>query len=138
LTTDKPSIAVLPFANMCRESEQAYFSDGLTMDLITDLCKCANLSVKSVNSVYAYKNKTVGIQRIGREMNVQYVLEGSVRMCGQKLRITTQLVDAASGGPVWAERYDMKWRDPFDIQDELSNKIVPVLNDKMTMKEMRQ
>jgi adenylate cyclase len=103
---DKPSIAVLPFVNISGDPEQEYFSDGMTEDLITDLSKIAGLFVIARNSVFTYKGKAVKVDQVGRELGVQYVLEGNVRKAGGRVWITAQLVDAGSGGHVWADRYD--------------------------------
>lgn len=125
---DKPSIAVLPFINMSEDSEQEYFSDGFTEDLITDLARVSGLFVIARNSVFAYKDKSVKVDKIGRELGVRYVLEGSVRKVGKRVRITAQLIDAATGGHVWAERYDRDLEDIFSVQDEVRNKIVTALS----------
>src|SRR5262249_9468040 len=99
---DKPSIAVLPFANMSGDSEQEYFSDGITEDIITELSRFRNLLVIARNSSFAYKGKSINIATISRELGVEYVLEGSVRRAGQRVRVTAQLIDAVSGKHVWA------------------------------------
>ena len=103
---DKPSIAVLPFTNMSRDPEQEYFSDGITEDIITDLSKIAGLMVVARNSSFAYKNKSRDVRTVGRELGVASVLEGSIRRAGNRVRITAQLIDATTGGHLWAERYD--------------------------------
>jgi adenylate cyclase len=129
---DKPSIAVLPFMNMSEDPEQDYFSDGLTEDLIADLSKVSGLFVIARNSVFAYKDKSVNINEIGRELGVKYVLEGSVRKVGNRVRITAQLIDARSEGHIWAERYDRGLEDIFLVQDEVRNKIVTALSVELT------
>ena len=103
---DKPSIAVLPFTNMSGDPEQEYFSDGITEDLITDLSKINKLFVIARNSVFTYKGKSVKISKVAEELGVRYVLEGSVRRADGQVRINSQLIDATTGGHLWAERYD--------------------------------
>jgi adenylate cyclase len=124
---DKPSIAVLPFANLSGEAEQEYFSDGLTEDLITDLSKISGLFVIARNSTFAYKGRSVPVQEIGRDLGVRFVLEGSVRNAGNRVRITAQLIDASSRGHLWAERFDRDLTDIFATQDEVVEKIVGAL-----------
>ena len=132
---EKPSIAVLPFTNMSRDVEQEYFSDGITEDLITDLSKISALFVIARNSVFTYKGKAVKVEEAGRELGARYILEGSVRKAGDKVRITAQLVDATTGGHLWAERYDRNFQDIFALQDEVTQKIVSVLAVKLTEDE---
>jgi adenylate cyclase len=132
---DKPSIAVLPFDNMSGDAEQEYFSDGMTEDLITDLSKISGLFVIARNSSFAYKGKATKVQQIGRELGVRFVLEGSIRKAGNRLRITAQLVDADSGGHVWAERFDRELTDIFATQDEVVEKIVAALSVNLTRRE---
>jgi adenylate cyclase len=103
---DKPSIAVLPFANMSGDAEQEYFSDGITEDIITELSRFDDLFVIARNSTFSYKGKSVRVQEIARDLGVAYVVEGSVRKAGARVRITAQLIEAASGNHIWAERYD--------------------------------
>ncbi|MEW6664998.1 MAG: adenylate/guanylate cyclase domain-containing protein [Thermodesulfobacteriota bacterium] len=129
---DKPSIAVLPFVNMSGDPEQEYFSDGITEDLITDLSKISGLFVIARNSTFTYKGRPVNVQQVGRDLGVRYVLEGSVRKAGDRVRITAQLVDAGSGGHLWAERYDRALQDIFALQDEVTQKIVAVLAVRLT------
>jgi TolB-like protein/class 3 adenylate cyclase len=124
---DKPSIAVMPFVNMSRDPEQEYFGDGITEDLITDLSKISGLFVIARNSVFTYKGRPVKVQQVSDELGVRYVLEGSVRKVGSRVRITAQLVDAFTGGHIWAERYDRDLEDIFALQDEVTQKIVAVL-----------
>jgi adenylate cyclase len=116
---DKPSIAVLPFNNMSGDPEQEYFSDGISEDIITELARFQSLFVTARNSSFHYKGKTPNIQDVGRELSVQYVVEGSVRKAGNRVRITAQLIDAATGNHIWAERYDRELADIFDVQDEV-------------------
>jgi len=129
---DKASIAVLPFVNISGDAEQEYFSDGITEDLITDLSKISGLFVIARNSVFTYKGRAVKVEDVGRELGVRNVLEGSVRKAGERVRITAQLVDAETGGHVWAERYDRDLRDIFALQDEVTQKIVAALAVKLT------
>jgi adenylate cyclase len=120
---DKPSIAVLPFNNMSGDPEQEYFSDGITEDIITALSKFRWFFVTARNSTFAYKGQSPNILQVARELGVQYVLEGSVRKAGQRVRITGQLIDALSGNHIWAERYDRELVDIFDLQDEITSAI---------------
>jgi adenylate cyclase len=124
---DKPSIAVLPFQNMSGDAEQEYFADGITEDLITDLSKISSLFVIARNSSFAYKGRSVKVQEIGRDLGVRFVLEGGVRKAGNRVRITAQLIDADSGGHLWAERFDRDLTDIFSTQDEVVEKIVGAL-----------
>jgi adenylate cyclase len=129
---EKPSIAVLPFLNMSGEPEQEYFADGMTEDLITDLSKVSGLFVIARNSTFTYKGKAVDVKRVGRELGVRFVLEGSVRKAGNRVRITGQLIDADSGGHLWGERFDRDLTDIFSTQDEVVEKIVGALSVKLT------
>jgi adenylate cyclase len=131
----KPSIAVLPFDNMSGDPEQEYFSDGMTEDLITDLSKISGLFVIARNSSFAYKGKPTKVQQIGRELGVRFVLEGSIRKAGNRVRITSQLVDAESGGHVWADRFDRELTDIFATQDEVVDKIVAALSVNLTRRD---
>src|ERR1700756_4250223 len=112
LETASDSIAVLPFQNMSGDSEQEYFSDGITEDIITDLSKLSELHVIARNSTFIYKGKTVDVRQVGRELGVRYVLEGSMRKAGNRVRVTGQLIDATNGAHIWADRFD---RDLTDI-----------------------
>jgi adenylate cyclase len=132
---DKPSIAVLPFANMSDDPGQEYFSDGISEDLITDLSRISGLFVISRNSSFVYKGRPVSVQQVGRDLGVRYVLEGSVRKANDRVRITAQLVDATTGGHVWADRYDRKLEDIFALQDEVTGKIVDALEVSLTESE---
>jgi len=129
---DKPSIAVLPFDNMSDDPQQEYFSDGITEDIITTLSKTDQLLVIARNSTFTYKGKPVKIKQVAEELGVRYVLEGSVRKVGDKVRITAQLIDAKTGHHLWAERYDRDLKDIFAIQDEITMKIVTALGIKLT------
>ncbi len=110
---DKPSIAVLPFTNISNDADQEYFADGMTEDLITDISKVSGLFVIARNSVFKYKGKTIEIRQVAEELGVRYVIEGSVRRVGNQVRINAQLIDATTGGHVWAERYDGSLDDVF-------------------------
>ena len=127
-----PSLAVLPFVNMSGDPEQEYFSDGITEDIITALSKIASLFVIARTSTFAYKGKAVKVQQVGQELGVRYVLEGSVRKAGPRVRITAQLVEAASGRHLWAERYDRNLEDLFAVQDEITQHIVDALQVQLT------
>ena len=115
-----PSIAVLPFANRSADPEQDFFADGLVEDIITTLSKLVGLRVIARNSSFVYKGQAVDVREAARQLGVRYVLEGSVRKSGNRIRITVQLIDAASGSHVWAERYDRAFDDIFAIQDEIT------------------
>jgi adenylate cyclase len=132
---DKPSIAVLPFVNMSDDPKQEYFSDGMTEDLITDLSKISGLFVIARNSVFTYKGRAVKVEQVGRDLGVRYIMEGSVRKSGEKVRINAQLIDSKTGGNVWAERYDRDLKDIFVLQDEVTQKIVTALLVKLTEDE---
>jgi TolB-like protein len=123
-TTDKPTIAVLPFSNMSGDPEQEYFSDGITEDIITELSHNHGLLVIARNSSFQYRDKAIDVKRVGRELGVHYIVEGSVRRSGEHIRITAQLIDAATSGHLWAHRYDRALRDIFAIQDEVVAAIV--------------
>jgi TolB-like protein/Tfp pilus assembly protein PilF len=129
---DKPSIAVLPFVNMSDDPKQEYFSDGITEEIITALSKTPKLFVIARNSTFTYKNKPTKVQKVGRELGVKYVLEGSVRKAGDKVRVTAQLVDAQTGNHIWAERYDRELKDIFVIQDDITKKIITALQVELT------
>jgi TolB-like protein len=135
---DKPSIAVLPFVNMSEDAKQEYFSDGITEDLITDLSKISGLFVIARNSVFTYKSKPVQIRQVAEDLGVRYVLEGSVRRMGNQVRINAQLIDATTGGHLWAERYDDKMENVFALQDRITQKIVSALKVKLTAGEEKQ
>ena len=124
---DKPSVAVLPFTNMGGDAEQEYFADGITDDIITEVSQFSELFVIARNSSFQYKGKSVDVRQIGRELGVRYVLEGSIRRSGDRVRISAQLIDAATGAHRWAKRYDRKLQDIFTIQDEVVSAIAPVL-----------
>ena len=129
---DKPSIAVLPFDSMSGDPEHEYFSDGLAEDIITALSKIERMRVIARHSTFEYKGQALDLRRIAEELGVRYVLEGSVRSGGNRLRITAQLIDADDGSHLWAERYDRSIDDLFDIQDEITKEIVTALRVKLT------
>ncbi len=123
----KPSIAVLPFENMSGDPEQAYFADGMTDDLITDLSKVGGLFVIARNSTFVYKGKSTDVREVARRLGVRYVLEGSVRRSGAEIRVNAQLIDATTGGHVWADRYDGDLKDIFGLQDKVTRNVVTAL-----------
>jgi TolB-like protein/class 3 adenylate cyclase/rhodanese-related sulfurtransferase len=125
---DRPSIAVLPFTNISDLAEQEFFADGMTDDLITDLSKVSGLFVIARNSVFTYKNKAVKVPQVAEELGVRYVMEGSVQRAGNQIRINAQLIDATTGGHIWAERYDGTLDDVFAMRDEISRRIVTALS----------
>ncbi len=131
----KASIAVLPFDNMSHDPEQEYFSDGISEDIITDLSKVAGLIVIARNSSFAYKGKAVDIRTVGRELGVRSVLEGSIRRAGNRVRINAQLINAADGAHIWAERYDRELTDIFEVQDEVTQQIVEALRINLSSSE---
>jgi adenylate cyclase len=132
---NRPSIAVLPFVNMSGDPEQEYFSDGISEDIITALSRNPDMFVIARNSTFAYKGKSANVQQVGRELGVRYVLEGSVRKAGNRVRITAQLIDAKSGHHLWADRYDRNLEDVFAIQDEITFEILQALGLKLTLGE---
>jgi adenylate cyclase len=134
---DKPSIAVLPFDNLSGDPEQEYFSDGMTDDIITDLSKISDLMVISRNSAFTYKGKELKIPIIAKELGVRYVLEGSVRRAGNEIRINAQLIDAVSDQHIWADRFDGKNENIFDLQDRITGKIVSALSLKLSNPEQK-
>jgi adenylate cyclase len=125
--TDKSSIVVLPFVNMSGDPEQEYFSDGITEDIITELSQCRSFFVIARNSSFHYKGRSLKVQDIGRELGVQYLVEGSVRKAGDRIRVTAQLVETRGGTHLWAERYDRKLDDIFAVQDEIVGTIAAKL-----------
>jgi adenylate cyclase len=135
---DKPSIAVLPFENLSDNPEEGYFADGLTDDLITDLSKISGLLTIARNSVFIYKDKPVDSRKVAKELGVRYVLEGSVRRAGDRLRINAQLIDGASGNQLWADRFDREYADIFALQDEVIGQIVKALSVQLTETEQSQ
>src|ERR1043166_1587595 len=134
---DRPSIAVLPFNNMSGDPEQEYFSDGITEDIITDLSKISGLFVVARHTSFTYKSKPVKVQQVGQELGVGYILEGSVRKAGTRVRVTGQLISAKDAGHVWAERLDRDLTDIFAIQDEITQAIVEQLKVKLPLQEKK-
>ena len=132
---DKPSVAVLPFVNMSGDPTQEYFSDGITEDIITELSRFSELFVIARNSSFQYKGKSPDIRKVGRELGVRYVLEGSIRRSGDRVRITAQLIDAGTAAHRWAERYDRKLEDVFAVQDEVARMIVSIIAAHMNKAE---
>jgi len=132
---EKPSIAVLPFSNMSGDPEQEYFSEGITEDLITDLSKVSGLFVIAYHTAFSYKDKPANVRQASQELGVAFILEGSVRKAGSRVRITAQLVDGRKGGHLWAERYDRDLTDIFAIQDEIAHSIVDQLKVKLLPEE---
>jgi len=135
---DKPSIAVLPFTNMSGDAEQEYFADGMVEDIITALSRMTWLFVIARNSSFTYKGKAVDIKQVGRELGVRYVLEGSVRKAGNKVRITGQLIDASTGTHLWADRFDGSLEDIFDLQDEVTTNVVGAISPKLEQAEIER
>jgi adenylate cyclase len=131
------SICVLPFANMSADPEQEYFSDGISEDITTDLSNISSLAVVARNTAFTFKGKAVDVAQVARQLNVTHVLEGSVRKAGQRVRITAQLIDGATGDHLWAERYDRDLTDIFAIQDEISKAIVSALKLKLLPEEKK-
>jgi TolB-like protein/class 3 adenylate cyclase len=135
---DKPSIAVLPFENMSGDPEQDYFADGMVEDIITALSRFSELFVIARNSSFTYKGRAVDVKQVGRELGVRYVLEGSVRRAGNRVRITVQLIDTATGAHIWADRFDGALEDIFDLQDQLSAMIVGAISPKLQQAEIER
>jgi adenylate cyclase len=135
---DKPSIAVLPFSNMSGDVEQEYFADGMVEDIITALSRMTWLFVIARNSSFTYKGKAVDIKQVGRDLGARYVLEGSVRKAGNRVRITGQLIDASNGAHLWADRFDGGLEDIFDLQDEVTTSIVGAISPKLEQAEIER
>ncbi|WP_065756240.1 adenylate/guanylate cyclase domain-containing protein [Bradyrhizobium paxllaeri] len=135
---DKPSIAVLPFENMSGDPEQEYFADGMVEDIITGLSRSKSLFVIARHSTFTYKGKAVDIKHVGRELGVRYVLEGSVRKAGNRVRITGQLVDAATGNHIWADRYDSTLEDIFDLQDRVTSSVIGAISPQLERAEIER
>jgi adenylate cyclase len=134
---DKPSIAVLPFANLSGDPEQEYFADGMVEEIITALSRIRWLFVIARNSSFTYKGRVVDVKQIGRELGVRYALEGSVRKAGDRVRITGQLIDAITGAHLWADRFDGSLEDVFDLQDKVASSVAGVIEPALLMAEMR-
>ena len=135
MTADKPSIAVLPFVNMSGDPEQEYFTDGITEDIITALSRLRWFFVIARNSTFSYKGKPVDVKQIGRELGVRYILEGSIRKIGNRVRITAQLINATTGAHLWAERYDRDLNDIFALQDEITQSVTAAIEPKLVEAE---
>jgi adenylate cyclase len=133
---DKPSIAVLPFENMSGDPEQEYFADGMVEDIITGLSRSKSLFVIARQSTFTYKGKAVDIKQVGRELGVRYVLEGSVRKSGNRVRITGQLIDAAAGTHLWADRFDSQLEDIFDLQDRVTGSVIGAISPQLERAEI--
>ncbi|HET6195012.1 MAG TPA: adenylate/guanylate cyclase domain-containing protein [Acetobacteraceae bacterium] len=133
---DKPSLVVLPFQNMSGDPEQEYFADGMVEEITTALARVGSLFVIARNSAFTYKGRAVDVRHVGRELGVRYVLEGSVRRAGERLRITGQLVDAATGSHVWADRFDGTLADVFDLQDQIAAKVVAAIRPSLLKAEI--
>jgi TolB-like protein/class 3 adenylate cyclase len=135
---DKPSIAVLPFANMSGDPEQEYFADGMVEEIITALSRIRWLFVIARNSSFTYKGQSIDVKQVGRELGVRYVLEGSVRKAGERVRITAQLIDALSGSHLWADRFDGSLEAVFDLQDQVAVSVAGVIEPALQAAEMRR
>jgi adenylate cyclase len=135
---DKPSIAVLPFANMSGDPEQEYFADGMVEEIITALSRIRWLFVIARNSSFTYKGQAVDVKQVGRELGVRYVLEGSVRKAAGRVRITAQLIDAASGAHLWADRFDGSLEDVFDLQDQVASSVAGVIEPTLRKAEVQR
>jgi adenylate cyclase len=135
---DKPSIAVLPFQNMSGDPEQEYFTDGMVEDIITALSRFKGLFVIARNSTFTYKGKALDIKQVGRELGVRYVLEGSVRKAANRLRISGQLIDAATGGHLWADHFDGVIEDIFELQDRITSSVVGAIAPKLEQAEIER
>jgi adenylate cyclase len=136
--SDKPSIAVLPFDNMSDDPKQEYFADGLTEDIITELSRFQSFFVIARHSTFVYKGKPAAVQEVGRELNVQYVVEGSVRKAGNRMRVVVQLIEANSGKHIWAERYDHDLTNIFDLQDEVTRSIVAAVPGRLESADLNR
>ncbi|MEH2484886.1 winged helix-turn-helix domain-containing tetratricopeptide repeat protein [Bradyrhizobium sp. AZCC 2230] len=135
---DKPSVAVLPFQNLSDDPKQEYFADGMVEDIITGLSRSKMLFVISRNSSFAYKGKAVDIKRVGRELGVRYVLEGSVRKVGKRIRVTGQLIDAPTGAHIWADKFDSDLEDIFDLQDRLTSSVIGAMSPQLERAEIER
>ena len=135
---DKPSIAVLPFQNMSGDPEQEYFADGMVEEIITALSRIRWFFVIARNSTFTYKGQAVDVKQVGRELGVRYVLEGSVRKAGNRVRITAQLIDAETGAHLWADRFDGSLEDVFDLQDQVATSVAGVIEPALQAAEMRR
>jgi TolB-like protein/class 3 adenylate cyclase/Flp pilus assembly protein TadD len=134
---DKPSVAVLPFVNLSDDPQQTYFADGIAEDLMTDLSRLSGLFVIARHSAFAYRGQDIDLRRVGRELGVRYIVEGSVRRTGEQVRVNIQLIDATTGGHVWAEKYDGSMADVFVLQDHVTKSVADALALKLTAGETR-
>jgi TolB-like protein len=135
---DKPSIAVLPFMNMSGDPEQEYFADGMVEEIITALSRIRWLFVIARNSSFTYKGKPVDVKQVERELGVRYVLEGSVRKGGNRVRITTQLIDTSTGAHIWADRFDGSLEDIFELQDKVATGVIGAIEPKLRQSEIQR
>src|SRR5712671_4008677 len=135
---DRPSIAVLPFTNISGDPEQDYFADGMAEEILTALSRCKSLFVIARNSSFTYKGKPVDVRQVGRELGVRYVLEGSVRRGANRLRFTAQLIDAASGAHIWADRFEGEVSDVFELQDRFTESIVAAIEPNLQLAEIER
>ena len=135
---ERPAVAVLPFDNMSGDAEQEYFADGITEDIITELAKWGWFPVIARNSTFAFKGKSPDVRLVAEELGAQYVVEGSVRKSGNRVRITAQLIDASTGHHVWAERYDRELVDVFEVQDEITMKLAGAIMPELSVAEQKQ
>jgi TolB-like protein len=131
-----PSLAVLPFVNMGGDAQYEYFADGMADEIITALSRCGGLLVIARNSSFSYKGKLVDVRQIGRELGVRYMLEGSIRRGGSRLRFTGQLIDAASGAQIWADRFEGAMSDVFELQDQIASSVVAAIEPKIEAAEI--
>src|SRR2546429_321571 len=135
---DRPSIAILPFNNVSGDPEQEYFVDGITEDIITALSKWRWFLVIARNSAFAYKGKSVDLKEVGRDLGVRYILEGSMRRAGRRVRITSQLIDTATGTHLWAERYDRDLTDIFAVQDDITSRVAAAIEPALSRAEIQR
>ncbi|WP_147022193.1 adenylate/guanylate cyclase domain-containing protein, partial [Microvirga aerophila] len=135
---ERPSIAVLPFANMSGDPEQAYFADGMVDDIITGLSRVKWFFVIARNSSFTYRGRAVDLKQVGRELGVRYVLEGSVRRAGDRIRITGQLIEAATGAHLWAERFDGSMENVFDLQDQITESVIGAIEPSLRRAEIER
>ena len=135
---DKPSIALLPFANMSGDPEQEYFADGMVEEIITALSRIRWLFVIARNSSFTYKGQAIDVKQVGRELGVRYILEGSVRKAGGRVRITSQLIDAETGSHIWADRFDGSLEDVFDLQDKVASSVAGIIEPALQAAETRR
>ncbi len=136
--TDKPSIAVLPFLNLSSDAEQGYFADGVTEDIISELSRFRSMFVIARNSTFTYKGKAVDVRTVAKELGVRYVLEGSIRRMGNRIRVTGQLIDALGGNHIWAEKYDRAFEDAFAVQEEITQAIVAAITPQIETAELKR